>query len=207
MTAPVRARPLNPRNVWKVNEDPRALEEAYMKLLGRNGHKILPEDVMWLAVTHKSFDHGRRGFNDRLAFYGKRLLDMQATLAMLSIPTAIKTTHDKYGRPPFIPAALASVGLLDETKKSQLAGKKRLADIAVQCGFDSVIRWKPKQTRDLKASGLDGILTHTMYAIVGALALHRGGAAANELVREKLMMPVSPLPRETEAETAAETSA
>ena len=32
---------------------------------------MLSEETKWLAVTHKSFDHGRRGFNDRLAFLGK----------------------------------------------------------------------------------------------------------------------------------------
>lgn len=31
---------------------------------------MLTDEVKWLAVTHKSFDHGRRGFNDRLAFLG-----------------------------------------------------------------------------------------------------------------------------------------
>jgi large subunit ribosomal protein L15 len=33
---------------------------------------VLDEEAKWLAVTHKSFDHGRRGFNDRLAYLGMR---------------------------------------------------------------------------------------------------------------------------------------
>jgi len=32
---------------------------------------MLTEEVKWLAVTHKSFDQGRRGYNDRLAFFGR----------------------------------------------------------------------------------------------------------------------------------------
>lgn len=39
-------------------------------MLGEDGDKMLSEEVKWLAVTHKSFDQGRRGFNDRLAFIG-----------------------------------------------------------------------------------------------------------------------------------------
>jgi len=39
-------------------------------MLGEGGEKVLSEEVKWLAVTHKSFDQGRRGFNDRLAFVG-----------------------------------------------------------------------------------------------------------------------------------------
>lgn len=70
MTAPVRLRPVKPGNEWTVNEDPRKLEDAYTRMLGKGGDTFLSENIKWLAVTHKSFDHGRRGFNDRLAYLG-----------------------------------------------------------------------------------------------------------------------------------------
>lgn len=61
----------NPQNkVWTVNNDPKKLDEVYERLLGPGGSKLLPEELKWLAVTHKSFDQGRRGFNDRLALLG-----------------------------------------------------------------------------------------------------------------------------------------
>lgn len=70
MIAPFRTRPLPKGPVFKVNEDPRRLDDVYIRMLGPNGDKLLSEEVKWLAVTHKSFDHGRRGHNDRLAFLG-----------------------------------------------------------------------------------------------------------------------------------------
>ena len=73
MTAPVRARPPTIRNNdFAVNEDPRLLDTTYVHVLGIEGDKMLTEEVKWLAVTHKSFDHGRRGYNDRLSFLGTR---------------------------------------------------------------------------------------------------------------------------------------
>ena len=72
MIAPVRSRPDVPDNHYPVNEDPRRLDKVYNLVLGRGGHQMLTEEVKWLAVTHKSFDHGRRGFNDRLAFLGTK---------------------------------------------------------------------------------------------------------------------------------------
>lgn len=61
----------NPKNkVWTVNSDPARLDRMYETLLGKGGSKMLPEELKWLAVTHKSFDQGRRGFNDRLAMLG-----------------------------------------------------------------------------------------------------------------------------------------
>lgn len=47
------------------------MDEFYRSLLGPNGDKMLSEEIKWLAVTHKSFDQGRRGYNDRLALLGK----------------------------------------------------------------------------------------------------------------------------------------
>jgi large subunit ribosomal protein L15 len=67
---PIRVRP-RPRNQeWPVNDDPRKLDQALNRFLGEDGHKLLSEETKWLAVTHKSFDQGRRGFNDRLSYLG-----------------------------------------------------------------------------------------------------------------------------------------
>lgn len=61
------------RRIWKVNEDPNRLDAMYNRFLGRDGEKMLPEEIKWLAVTHKSFDYGRRGFNTKLAYYGETM--------------------------------------------------------------------------------------------------------------------------------------
>lgn len=70
MIAPFQHRVKDPSKAWTVNEDPAKLDRMYNVYLGRNGDKMLTEEVKWLAVTHKSYDQGRRGFNDRLAFFG-----------------------------------------------------------------------------------------------------------------------------------------
>ena len=44
----------------------------YTTLLGRD--MGLTDEVKWQAVTHKSFDHGRQPFNEKLAIYGMFLL-------------------------------------------------------------------------------------------------------------------------------------
>lgn len=74
MRAPYRSRPRHVEDGHKVNEDPRRLDHVYIKMLGEGGERVLTDEVKWLAVTHKSFDHGRRGYNDRLAFLGRNIL-------------------------------------------------------------------------------------------------------------------------------------
>jgi large subunit ribosomal protein L15 len=70
MKAPYRWRIKNTEQKWDCNSDPELLDRFYNKFLGRGGDQMLTEEVKWLAITHKSFDQGRRGFNDRLAFLG-----------------------------------------------------------------------------------------------------------------------------------------
>ena len=71
MVAPVSLKKHDPANAYAVNTNPRALEEVYRNVFGTGGDRLLSEEVMWLAVTHKSFDQGRRGYNDRLAYLGE----------------------------------------------------------------------------------------------------------------------------------------
>jgi large subunit ribosomal protein L15 len=73
MQAPYSIKPKDPAKAWQCNSDPVLLDQFYVRFLGRGGDSVLTEDVKWLAVTHKSFDQGRRGFNDRLAFLGRFL--------------------------------------------------------------------------------------------------------------------------------------
>jgi large subunit ribosomal protein L15 len=79
MVAPFRVRPPAKGGIYTVNEDPKRLDDAYIRMLGNGGDKVLSDEVKWLAVTHKSFDHGKRGFNDRLAYLGtlKNIGDIQ----------------------------------------------------------------------------------------------------------------------------------
>lgn len=74
MTAPFRSKPPTKwPNEFEVNEKPELLDQVLVRVLGKGGDKMLTEEVKWLAVTHKSFDHGRRGYNDRLAFIGREI--------------------------------------------------------------------------------------------------------------------------------------
>ena len=61
--------------LYRVNDQSSVLDQFYVRMLGDGGDKVLHDELKWLAVTHKSFDQGRRGFNDRLAFLGMRELD------------------------------------------------------------------------------------------------------------------------------------
>ncbi|KAK5043680.1 hypothetical protein LTR13_000034 [Exophiala sideris] len=209
MKAPVRTRPIRP--TLKINKDQRKLDDVYVKFLGRGGDKMLSEETKWLAVTSKSFDHGRRGFNDRLAFFGehdqggllappanrlqgKRILELQCCLGLLSVSdseTFLKgKDQDPHGRVPFRHPAIESVECLLGGAHEWFTNHKQLSNLATQYGLPEVVRWHPKNPKRLDASGADLVYAQSVLAIVGALALEQGGAVANRVAKERVLSPL-----------------
>jgi large subunit ribosomal protein L15 len=171
MMAPYRVRPQAKGGVFKVNEDPRRLDDAYIRMLGQGGDKVLGDEVKWLAVTHKSFDHGRRGFNDRLAYLGmwtpmrclvggvlmlvlgRRIVELQTSQALINSPQETQWPRDakgtpgadEFGRKPFLHPALGGLQGLTDAVEGAVLSKARLSLLGVRYGLDKVTRWKPKR--------------------------------------------------------------
>lgn len=68
--------------------------------------------------------------------------------------------------------------------------KTRLAQLAERYGLDKVTRWTPKRADNLQGSGHESVLMTSMYAIVGAVAMERGGEEANKVVQNKILTPL-----------------
>ncbi|KAG6994134.1 20S-pre-rRNA D-site endonuclease nob1 [Physcia stellaris] len=187
MTAPFRSKPPTFKpNDFPVNEDPERLDKVYVDLLGKKGDQVLTEEVKWLAVTHKSFDHGRRGYNDRLAFLGIVILFVCTRGLWLMCEMATKKSSsqsqpDSYGRTPFKHPALENVEALSERSKGQVMDTSRMFMLAERYGLPNVVRWKPKNIRNMAGSGQPLVMGQALYAIVGAVAYERGGEFANKI--------------------------
>ncbi|KAL3458571.1 ribonuclease-III-like-domain-containing protein [Aspergillus heterothallicus] len=179
------------RPYFPVNNDPKKLNEFYIRFLGPGGDKVLSDEVKWLAVTHKSFDQGRRGFNDRLAFLGKRIIMLQASLALVQSPiTAPPVAPDTFGREPFTHSALDGLNNLSLSTQKYLTNKHNLAKLAQDYELHEVLRWSPRKPNNLQTSGIALVLAHTMYALVGAISLEKGNKVANEVARQRILAPL-----------------
>lgn len=74
--------------------------------------------------------------------------------------------------------------------KTNVLEKSRLASLASSYGVDKAVRWKPKKSDNLQGSGIEAVLAHTMYSIIGALALQRGGEVAVNVVKDRILKPL-----------------
>ncbi|KAL1902437.1 hypothetical protein Sste5346_001418 [Sporothrix stenoceras] len=184
------------RSVWVVNEDPARLDRMYERLLGSQLTRNMPEELKWLAVTHKSFDNGRRGFNTRLAFFGRMILAAETTRTIMSRPPTspdgnpervAEALADPYGREPFSHPALDNVDKLTTAQPHHYASPEKLTMLARDIKLPSVVRWKPRMPDNLEGSGITAVMTSTMFAIIGAVALQYGSATANRLVQDRII--------------------
>ncbi|KAI1266444.1 RNase III domain-containing protein [Xylariaceae sp. FL1019] len=182
------------RSIWHVNDDPNKLDEALDNFLGRDGCKLLPEELKWQAVTHKTFDHGRRGFNDRLAFLGRQICIQEAVQYIINSPKAeLPNDHFSDLREPVQDPALRNVDNLAKIQPSDIWSLPQMAKVALDTGLSAVIRWKPRLPENLPGSGLDAVLVGTMYSLIGAIALQHGGRVASRVVRERILKKLRPV--------------
>ncbi|KHN94944.1 Ribonuclease III [Metarhizium album ARSEF 1941] len=173
--------------IWKVNNDPAKLDNMYNRLLGPGGSKMLPEELKWLAVTHKSFDQGRRGFNDKLALMGRLTLVMEATKEIVSKPPLRGSRQaDEFDRAPFEHEQLAPVDNLSVEGPKDVVGKEKLYALASDVGVLAVLRWKPRLPENLKSSGVEVVVNGAVLAILGAITLQHGSVVASRVVRERI---------------------
>lgn len=123
---------------------------------------------------------------------------MQTSQALINSPQAKPWPRDasgepkvdSFGRRPFLHPALNGLEGLTNEAESLVLDKARLAQLAERYGLDKVTRWTPKRADNLQGSGQESVLMTSLYAIVGAVAMERGGDEANKLVQNKILTPL-----------------
>lgn len=91
----------------------------------------------------------------------------------------------------FVHPALEGLENITPLAKQTVLDKNRLAQLAIRrYGLDKVVRWKPRKSDNLESSGLSAVLAHTLYSIIGAVALRQGGEIAAKTTREKILRPL-----------------
>lgn len=139
------------------------------------------------------------------------MVQLQASLALVQNPEPNATVQkDQHGRLPFAHPALDGLKNLSPERKSFLTDRRQVAELARKYDMQKIIRWQPRnvchprslslktfianfflvQPDNLIGSGLDLILAHTMYAIIGAISLEKGAPVANKVAQERILEPL-----------------
>lgn len=81
-----------------------------------------------------------------LTALGKRIVQLQASLALVQSPNiaSATATKDEFGRTPFTHPALNGLKNLSSETKSALTDRTKLAELAQRYQMLEVLRWSPK---------------------------------------------------------------
>lgn len=121
----------------------------------------LKEPLLLQAVTHKSFAHGKKPYNEKLAIMGNHLLRLETSRAV------VDESFDVHSNALELPASSFIT-----SKVCQLAA------------FQNAIFWKPaSETR----SGERTVYSKTINALIGAVMVEHGLPKAQEFIKQRLL--------------------
>ena len=125
-------------------------------------------------------------------YSGRKIVELQTSLHILAASASMPEPPqpDEHGRQPFQHAQLNGLAGLKKSRKDLVLDQRRMAQLADKYGIAPVMRWKPRMKAELEESGIDIVLSQTLYAIVGAVSLQRGGEVANRIVKERILAPL-----------------
>lgn len=114
----------------------------------------ITDTIAMQVFTHKSFQHGKSPYNEKLAFLGRRVLAYHVSTYSLTHPIDLE--------------------VLDYRNVAKV--------IESIPGFTALLRWKPKNEEAVLESGRKKVAAESFLALVGAIELRCGGHVAAKFV-------------------------
>lgn len=135
------------------------------------GQWTVPEPLALQAVTHKSFAHGKKPYNEKLAHFGQQLLRMQ---------TNIDIAHQKLASSQHLENGCN----FDVTQRAVeiLSSSAVLAEICAKAGLGPSLFFRPA-----KPGQETTVYAKTICALVGAVLLQHGIGSARNFVNTRLL--------------------
>ncbi|KAK9449830.1 mitochondrial 54S ribosomal protein mL57 [Limtongia smithiae] len=160
------------------------VEDAWRRLTGEHAAAFeLPRELLLQVFTHKSFRHGIFPYNERLAFYGRKLFTLQIALLVSAAPSESLTAI----------AGKDIDAVTAPTADHLLHSRNPIFNVAKASQILPLIKWKSAKnfedvlTAPPRKSGLFEAGSQTIFASIGAVAMHHGGAKAEQFVRRVVM--------------------
>ncbi|HOE95786.1 MAG TPA: ribonuclease III [Candidatus Sumerlaeota bacterium] len=144
-------------------------DEMLARFIERHGLQGLPVEALRLALTHRShaYEAGLAADNERLEFLGDAILAAVAAEWLYHLDPA------------------ANEGVLSK-RRSRIVSRTALGRIALEMELDQLILLG-RGERETGGARRRSTLGSALEAIVGAVYLHAGYAAASEFVRRELL--------------------
>lgn len=140
----------------------------------------LSERVQMQTLTHKTYKHGSEPYNQKLAVFGRRILRMH-----IMTHKAAEWNFSAGEHRPSIENLPMTGSVIPAAQAEHF-----LTEYFLKRGLEDLVRWKPRNKMNLKASGADKIYIESACAILGAIAIEHGLKKAFSFLSENVKMDV-----------------
>lgn len=140
----------------------------------------LPNNLILQVLTHKSFAHGFKPFNEKLAIFGSHYLKYKTSLFSINGNGDLSSQYAVNG---------LELGQLGSKPARDLISKHVLAQFIRFSNIGDSIFWKKRDPliTNSEVSGEDSVFARTLEALIGALLLQHGKAKTEKFVDEILL--------------------
>ncbi|ODQ80132.1 hypothetical protein BABINDRAFT_161116 [Babjeviella inositovora NRRL Y-12698] len=138
----------------------------------------LPDEVVLQVLTHKSFAHGNKPYNDKLAYIGSRFLNN--FLSIREASTSSTNAHAVNGLNFDVLGSPIDKSLASPATRYLFAKAHNLNKVLFWAARDATID-NPHRSGEVK------ITNDVVCALVGAVLLQKGEAVAQTFIQEKYL--------------------
>lgn len=137
----------------------------------------IPDELALQVITHKSFTHGIKPYNEKLSAMGSKLLNL--FLAKFVVDASTKNEMAVNGK---------NLDVLGTPIAKELGGRMALGLFAKAANLNTTMFWRSYNSLlSFQESGELKVSAQMMYALVGAVTFIHGKKVAEAFVKEKLL--------------------
>ncbi|SCU83435.1 LAME_0C05182g1_1 [Lachancea meyersii CBS 8951] len=175
-----------PSGLLYTEVEPSKYHETVRSQLNLQSHGItLSDDVILQCLTHKSFAHGGKPYNEKLALVGAQYLKFLASVFSLKLPVPLSPVAAQNTQKPINGLNFTNLG---SQGSKLLISKKTTAEVIKKRQLDSFVFWKKRDPIQSAAyNGETAIYASVLNALVGGILLTNGPEKASQYIQSELL--------------------
>ncbi|SCU89369.1 LAFA_0E17546g1_1 [Lachancea sp. 'fantastica'] len=175
-----------PSGLLYTEIEPTSYHDTIRSRLNLQNHGVtLSDDVILQCLTHKSFAHGGKPYNEKLALLGAHYLKYLASVFSLKLPAPLSPVSAEKTQKSINGLNFTNLG--SQGSKS-LISKNTTAELIRKRQLDSYVFWKKRDPLQTAAyNGESAVYASVLNALVGGMLLTNGPEKTSEYIQKEFL--------------------
>ncbi|CEP64123.1 mitochondrial 54S ribosomal protein mL57 LALA0_S10e02960g [Lachancea lanzarotensis] len=166
--------------------EPSTYHDTIRSRLNLQNHDVtLSDDVIVQCLTHKSFAHGGKPYNEKLALLGAHYLKYLTSVFSLKLPAPLSPVAAEKIQKPINGLNFTNLG---SQGSKLLISKNTTAEFIRKRQLDSFVFWKKRDPLQNAAyNGESAVYASVLNALLGGMLLTNGAEKTNRYIQNEFL--------------------